>query len=176
MDIKRVFLFVAAAFLILSVWNNPTATATAFADFLGTQLDGQIDFYVRAEARHSGEARRTATLGAAAAALVAAGGATAGASGVGGEIWIAVAAGIGVVAPILVNAVRSWQEATLDREKAERYRTAYADGYHVGERYREGLKRFFQRLCRREGISFGMPKERGAERRGGTTRAGLVSG
>ena len=35
MDIKRVFLFVAAAFLILSVWNNPTATATAFADFLG---------------------------------------------------------------------------------------------------------------------------------------------
>jgi hypothetical protein len=36
MDIKRVFLLVAAAFLILSVWNNPTATATAFADFLGT--------------------------------------------------------------------------------------------------------------------------------------------
>jgi len=35
MDIKRVFLLVAAAFLILSVWNNPTATATAFADFLG---------------------------------------------------------------------------------------------------------------------------------------------
>jgi hypothetical protein len=35
MDIKRVFLFVAAAFLILSLWNNPTATATAFADFLG---------------------------------------------------------------------------------------------------------------------------------------------
>jgi hypothetical protein len=35
MDIKRVFLLVAAAFLILSLWNNPTATATAFADFLG---------------------------------------------------------------------------------------------------------------------------------------------
>jgi hypothetical protein len=35
MDIKRVFLLVAAAFLILSMWNNPTATATAFADFLG---------------------------------------------------------------------------------------------------------------------------------------------
>lgn len=35
MDAKRIFLFVAAAFLILSVWNNPTATATAFADFLG---------------------------------------------------------------------------------------------------------------------------------------------
>jgi hypothetical protein len=35
MDIKRVFLFVAAAFLILYVWNSPTAAATAFADFLG---------------------------------------------------------------------------------------------------------------------------------------------
>ncbi len=35
MDIKRVFLLVAAAFLLLSLWNNPTATATAFADFLG---------------------------------------------------------------------------------------------------------------------------------------------
>ena len=35
MDIKRIFLLVAAAFLLLSLWNNPTATATAFADFLG---------------------------------------------------------------------------------------------------------------------------------------------
>jgi hypothetical protein len=35
MDLKKAFLFVAAAFLILSIWNNPTATATAFADFLG---------------------------------------------------------------------------------------------------------------------------------------------
>jgi hypothetical protein len=43
MDIKRVFLFVAAAFLILSVWNNPTATATAFADFLGNVGDFLTD-------------------------------------------------------------------------------------------------------------------------------------
>ena len=35
MDIKRAFLIVAAAFFILSLWNNPTGTATAFADFLG---------------------------------------------------------------------------------------------------------------------------------------------
>jgi hypothetical protein len=35
MDLKKAFLFVAAAFLILSIWNNPSATATAFADFLG---------------------------------------------------------------------------------------------------------------------------------------------
>jgi hypothetical protein len=36
MDLKKAFLFVAGAFLILSIWNNPTGTATAFADFLGT--------------------------------------------------------------------------------------------------------------------------------------------
>jgi len=35
MDLKRAFMIVAAAFLILSIWNNPTGTATAFADFLG---------------------------------------------------------------------------------------------------------------------------------------------
>ena len=35
MDIKRVFTIVAAAFLVLSMWHNPTGTATAFADFLG---------------------------------------------------------------------------------------------------------------------------------------------
>jgi hypothetical protein len=35
MDFKRAFMIVAAAFLILSIWHNPTGTATAFADFLG---------------------------------------------------------------------------------------------------------------------------------------------
>ena len=35
MDIKRVFMIVAAAFLVLSMWHNPSGTATAFADFLG---------------------------------------------------------------------------------------------------------------------------------------------
>jgi len=36
MDWKKAFAFVAVAFLILSVWNNPTGTAQAFADFLGS--------------------------------------------------------------------------------------------------------------------------------------------
>lgn len=35
---------------------------------------------------------------------------------------------------------------------AERYRRAYASGYQVSERYREGLSRFFHRLCARYGI------------------------
>jgi hypothetical protein len=35
MDWKKAFMIVAAAFLVISIWNNPTGTATAFADFLG---------------------------------------------------------------------------------------------------------------------------------------------
>lgn len=35
---------------------------------------------------------------------------------------------------------------------ADRYRASYAHGRHVGERYREGLARFFDRLCRRYGV------------------------
>ena len=35
---------------------------------------------------------------------------------------------------------------------AERYRNTYAHDYRAGERYREGLERFFERLCRRYGV------------------------
>jgi hypothetical protein len=38
---------------------------------------------------------------------------------------------------------------------AERYRASYAGGYNVGERYREGLKRHFARLCAKYGIRNG---------------------
>jgi DNA repair photolyase len=41
---------------------------------------------------------------------------------------------------------------------AARYRTTYARGHQVGERYREGLARFFVMLCRRYGIR---PESRG---------------
>lgn len=35
---------------------------------------------------------------------------------------------------------------------AERYRNAYGSGHQVSERYREGLARFFTKLCRRYGV------------------------
>lgn len=35
MDWRRAFLIIAALFLVLSIWNNPTGTASAFGDFLG---------------------------------------------------------------------------------------------------------------------------------------------
>jgi hypothetical protein len=35
MDIKKAFMVTAAAFLVLSMWHNPTGTANAFGDFLG---------------------------------------------------------------------------------------------------------------------------------------------
>ena len=37
----------------------------------------------------------------------------------------------------------------------ERYRSSYAAGYNVGERYREGLKRYFARLCAKHGVRDG---------------------
>ena len=38
---------------------------------------------------------------------------------------------------------------------AERYRASYAAGYNVGERYRDGLRRHFARLCAKYGIRNG---------------------
>ena len=38
---------------------------------------------------------------------------------------------------------------------AARYRSTYARGYQVGERYREGLRAQFTRICARHGVPFG---------------------
>jgi DNA repair photolyase len=38
---------------------------------------------------------------------------------------------------------------------ADRYRASYATGYNVGDRYREGLKRHFDKLCAKYGIRNG---------------------
>src|SRR3712207_1976333 len=38
---------------------------------------------------------------------------------------------------------------------AERYRASYAVGYNVGERYRDGLRRYFAKLCAKYGIRNG---------------------
>lgn len=35
MDWKRALGIIAVAFLVLSMWHNPTGTANAFGDFLG---------------------------------------------------------------------------------------------------------------------------------------------
>jgi len=35
MDAKKFFMVTAAAFVIVSLWHNPTGTANAFSDFLG---------------------------------------------------------------------------------------------------------------------------------------------
>jgi DNA repair photolyase len=38
---------------------------------------------------------------------------------------------------------------------AERYRATYANSYHAGERYRDGLHRYFKKVCARYGVGFG---------------------
>lgn len=49
---------------------------------------------------------------------------------------------------------------------ADRYRASYASGYNVGERYRDGLKRHFAKLCAKYGIRNGFydDGDEGAER------------
>lgn len=44
-------------------------------------------------------------------------------------------------------------------ELASRYRTTYAHSHHAGERYREGLQRYFTRVCARYGVPFGHEDE-----------------
>jgi hypothetical protein len=36
MSWTRALLFIAALFLLVSIWQNPSGTANAFGDFLGT--------------------------------------------------------------------------------------------------------------------------------------------
>ena len=56
---------------------------------------------------------------------------------------------------------------------ATRYANSYADGHQVGDRYREGLRRHFEWLCRRVGIPFGDP-DRGGDSSDGTSRLGAA--
>ena len=42
---------------------------------------------------------------------------------------------------------------------ADRYVRSYAAGHTLSPHYRDGLRRFFQALCARVGISFGAPDE-----------------
>ncbi|MEO6445553.1 MAG: radical SAM protein [Gemmatimonadaceae bacterium] len=43
---------------------------------------------------------------------------------------------------------------------AERYDKAYANGYQIHDRYREGLRHFLKSACRKAGIRYGSPEER----------------
>jgi DNA repair photolyase len=38
---------------------------------------------------------------------------------------------------------------------ADRYRATYATSHHAGERYRDGLHRYFKKVCARHGVGFG---------------------
>src|SRR5206468_122246 len=44
-------------------------------------------------------------------------------------------------------------------ELAARYRATYAHTHHAGERYREGLRRYFTKICARYGVKFGRDDE-----------------
>ena len=44
-------------------------------------------------------------------------------------------------------------------ELAPRYHATYSHGHHAGERYREGLSRYFRKICKRHGVRFGHDDE-----------------
>ena len=44
-------------------------------------------------------------------------------------------------------------------ELAPRYRATYAHTHHAGERYREGLQRYFRKICARYGVKYGHDDE-----------------
>jgi hypothetical protein len=103
--------------------TGPDAERAAFDRFVEEQLGVQMSYYASAEARHKRSASRSTVIGAVTAAAIAA----TGAAGIGGELWVAVAAFVGVVSPVLLNALRAWRDDTLDSEKAERYRAAWTE-------------------------------------------------
>ena len=60
-------------------------------------------------------------------------------------------------------------------ELASRYRATYARSHAVGDRYREGLRAYFKRICARHGVPFGHigdggEEDSGADPRGTTPR------
>src|SRR5215212_3574799 len=62
---------------------------------------------------------------------------------------------VGACALRLQSAARKRYLPFIEQEfphLAERYRNTYANGYQAGEKYREGLSRFFERLCDKYGV------------------------
>jgi DNA repair photolyase len=55
-------------------------------------------------------------------------------------------------------------------ELSARYRSTYARSHAVGERYREGLRTYFKRLCARYGVPFGHIGDGGEEDSGADPR------
>ena len=69
---------------------------------------------------------------------------------------------VGVCALRLQSAARQRYLPFIEQEfphLAERYRAAYATSHQVSERYRLGLRTFFERLCRKYGIKDGSREE-----------------
>jgi len=103
-------------FLSVAKEGDIKLQGAAFDHFVSHQLDNQLRFYNDTGVRHEQRTWGFAVVGALVAAVVAA-------AGVGGisEHWLPLAALIGVVAPVFLTALNSWQNTTNDQEKAQRY-------------------------------------------------------
>lgn len=120
-EIGRVDLF--DTIMALAADKGVDAEQEAFDYFAEKQLESQMSYHQKSEAKHRTMAGRSAVIGAVVAALIAA----TGASGIGGPHWIAIAAFVGVIAPVFLNTLQSWRDLTLDRQHSERYRATWAE-------------------------------------------------
>jgi DNA repair photolyase len=57
---------------------------------------------------------------------------------------------------------------------ADRYRASYAAGYNIGERYRDGLRRYFAKLCAKYGIRNGFYDDGDEEEEAESGEAGVA--
>lgn len=55
-----------------------------------------------------------------------------------------------------------WLDAEFP-DLAPRYRKAYGNHFQITDRYREGLRQFLKRACRKAGIRYGSPEDRALE-------------
>ena len=99
------------------------AVVQAFDHMVANLLHPQIDYYLSRSREHAASATRLAWVTAAVLGLVAASGAV-GASWSG---WVTVVALTGVVSPVILTALRSWQEQALNDEKSSRYKAIWSE-------------------------------------------------
>jgi hypothetical protein len=99
------------------------ALIQAFDHLVSNLLQPQIGYYLSRSREHAASATRLAWVTAVVLGLVAASGAV-GASWSG---WVTVVALTGVVSPVILTALRSWQQQALSDEKSSRYKTVWSE-------------------------------------------------
>lgn len=99
------------------------ALIEAFDHLVSNLLQAQIGYYLSRSREHAASATRLAWVTAVVLGLVAASGAV----GANWSGWVTVVALTGVISPVILTALRSWQQQALSDEKSSRYKTVWSE-------------------------------------------------